>query len=440
MTDLIEQTLYRLSERLPGRVSRPGEDRFPAPNLQKDHQMTTLLDKKRSAIGNVQNSDEAALDQVLSRISALAPVVAQHARDMEQDRRLPQELVSALKSARIYGMLVPRRYGGLELDALSAFRAISALAKLDGSVGWNAMIGHLGSLMPFLANPTLCEKIFQDGKDHVIAGSGQPVGTAERVRGGWKVSGLWPFASGCQNAEWIGGTCVMMEGGSPIEASDKPVPMTRTCLMPAEHWEIRDTWHTFGLKGTGSHHVALTDVLVPDENFFEFPFGTSFAPDPIFAKLVEHFVLSHGAVAVGIAEGAIMDLVELAGAGAKQLFMTTPLVETERFKEGLARLDADLKAARALLKAEVDRVWQNPEPAAGKDMSRVAEQLQAAVWITAACVRVAEGCFELAGSRAVYDSSSLQRRVRDLRVAAQHVAVHPRHYVTAGTAVLARMS
>jgi hypothetical protein len=58
--------------------------------------MTTLLDKKRSATSNVQNPDEATLDQVLSRISALAPVVAQYVRDMEQDRRLPKELVSAL--------------------------------------------------------------------------------------------------------------------------------------------------------------------------------------------------------------------------------------------------------------------------------------------------------------------------------------------------------
>jgi indole-3-acetate monooxygenase len=402
--------------------------------------MTALLDKKCSAIGNVENSDEATLDQVLSHIAALAPVIARQASDIEQGRRLPAELVSALKSARIYGMLVPRRYGGLDLDARSAFRAISALAKLDGSVGWNVMIGQLGSLIPFLASPTLCEKIFQDGKDHVIAGSGQPIGTAERVRGGWKVTGSWPFASGCQNAEWIVGTCVMMEGGSPIDAADRPGPMIRTCLMPAEHWEILDTWHTFGLKGTGSHHVALTDVLVPEENFFEFPFGTSFAPDPIFAKFPALMMLSHGAIAVGIAEGAIMDLVELAAAGVKQLFMTTPLAETERFKEGLARLDADLMAAHALLETQTARVWQKTERTPAKDVAGVAQELQAAVWITSACLRVVEGCFELAGSRAVYESSSLQRRLRDLRVAAQHVAVHPRHYVTAGTAVLARMS
>lgn len=184
----------------------------------------------------------------------------------------------------------------------------------------------------------------------------------------------------------------------------------------------------------------MTDAFIPDESFFEFPFGVSFAPEPIFGKFAEVLVLSHGAVAVGIAEGAIVDLVELARAGVTQLFMTTPLVETERFKEGLARLDADLMAARALLEAQIARVWQNPERAAGKDLTRVAEQLQAVVWITSACVRVAEGCFELAGSRAVYDSSSLQRRVRDLRVAAQHFAAQPRNYVTAGAAVLARLS
>ena len=184
--------------------------------------MTTLLDKQRSATRNDQGSAEAALDQVLSRIAALAPMIARLAPDIEQGRRMPTELVSALRSARIYGMLVPRRYGGLELDPLSAFRAVTALAKLDGSVGWNAVIGHIAALMPFLASPTLGEQIYRDGKDHIIAGSGQPVGVAERVPGGWRVTGAWPFASGCQSAEWIVGACVMMEGGSPIDAGTGP--------------------------------------------------------------------------------------------------------------------------------------------------------------------------------------------------------------------------
>ncbi|HUB45375.1 MAG TPA: acyl-CoA dehydrogenase family protein [Acetobacteraceae bacterium] len=402
--------------------------------------MTTLLDKQRSAASIVQNPDEATVDQVLARVAALAPMVARLAPDIEQGRRLPEELVSALRSARIFGMLVPQRYGGLGLDPPGSFRVIAALAKLDGSVGWNAMIGHIGALVPFLASPALCGQIYRDGKDHIIAGSGQPVGKAERVTGGWRVNGSWPFASGCQNAEWIVGTCVMMEGGSPIDAADRPGPMIRACFMPANDWEIRDTWHTFGLRGTGSHHVALTDVFVPDQNFFEFPFGDSFAPDLVFRRFVEVLVLAHAAHAVGTAEGAIADLVQHAGGGVRQLFMTTPLVETERFKEGLARLDAEHMAARALLETQITRVWQDPGRPAAKDMADVAEQRQAAAWITAACVRIAEGCFELAGSGAVYETSPLQRRLRDLRAAAQHAAVHPRNYVTAGEAVLARLS
>jgi indole-3-acetate monooxygenase len=122
------------------------------------------------------------------------------------------------------------------------------------------------------------------------------------------------------------------------------------------------------------------------------------------------------------------------------MFMATSLVDTDRFKEGLARLDTELMAARALLEAELVRVWQSPERSPGKDLSRIAEQLQAAIWINATCIRVTEGCYELAGGKAVYESSSLQRRVRDLRVAVQHAAVHPRHYVSVGDAVLARLS
>src|ERR1700744_6109272 len=156
-------------------------------SLLEDSLMTTLLDKQRSAARKVPRPNKATLDQVLSRIAALAPMVARLAPDIEQGRRLPAELVSALKSARIYSMLVPRRYGGLGLDAPSALRAVAALARLDGSVGWNAMIGHLGALMPFLASPALCEQVYRDGKDHIVAGSGQPVGRAERVPGGWRV-------------------------------------------------------------------------------------------------------------------------------------------------------------------------------------------------------------------------------------------------------------
>ena len=404
--------------------------------------MTTLLKNRLPATSDVRQSGETdpvrTLDDVLASIAALAPLIVQRGLEIERERRLPAEIVSALKAARVYGLLVPKRYGGLGLDVPGALRVVSALAKLDGSVGWNAAIGQVGSLIPFLASQEVCEAVFGDGRDHILAGSGQPVGTAERVPGGWKVTGLWPFASGCQDAEWIAGACVMVEEGSPLPAPDGPGPLVRTCGMPAEFWTIHDTWHGFGLRGTGSHHVELRGVLVPDRNFLDFPFGASFAPDPVFGMVPEFVMLSHAAHAVGVAEGALADLLELARSGMKQLRMATPLVETERFREGVGRLGAELMAARALLDTQAADRWQEAQQGAARDLARVAEAQQAAVWITSACVRVAEGCFELAGSRAVHESSPLQRRLRDLRVAAQHAMVHQRNYVAAGDAALAR--
>ena len=101
--------------------------------------MTMLLSTGQPTISDAQQSGEIApeptLDQVLASVAELAPLIAQCGPEIEHKRRLPADLVGALKSARIYGMLVPRRYGGLGLDAPGALRAVSALAGLDGSVG-----------------------------------------------------------------------------------------------------------------------------------------------------------------------------------------------------------------------------------------------------------------------------------------------------------------
>jgi alkylation response protein AidB-like acyl-CoA dehydrogenase len=379
-----------------------------------------------------------AAETVLAKVADLAPLVARHGDQNERDRRLTTKLLDALKSARVYGMLVPQRYGGLALDAPSALSVISALAKIDGSVGWNAMIGHVGSLIPFLTQADLCERIFADRKDHIFAGSAQPVGTAERVRGGWRVSGTWPFASGCQNAEWIGCACVMMEDGAPIAGPDGSEPMVRVCFLPAANWLIHDTWHTVGMRGTGSHHVELRDAFVPDEDIVDFPFGVSFATDPIFSMLPEYVMFSHAALATGIAEGAFADLVALSQSGVRQFRAAVPLIETERFREAVGRIGAEVMAARTLLEGQVADRWRAAQRSAPRDMARVAEAQQAATWIASTCVRVVDACFEFAGTRAIYETSPLQRRMRDLRVAAQHAFVHQRNYVAAGDAVLAR--
>jgi indole-3-acetate monooxygenase len=191
---------------------------------------------------------------------------------------------------------------------------------------------------------------------------------------------------------------------------------------------------------TGSHHASLDCVVLPEDHIANFPFGAPFASDLALQKVPETMLLSHAAVAVGIAEGAIADLVELAKSGRKQQYMSVALAQTDRFKEGLALLGAEHSAASALLEAEAFSVWRREEPAPGRGPSRCADQAAAAVWITSASLRVAEGCFELAGGGAVYETSSIARRMQDIRVAANTPWSTRENYVTAGGAIMDRLS
>ena len=234
---------------------------------------------------------------------------------------------------------------------------------------------------------------------------------------------MWPFASGCQDAEWIGGACVVTKGGAPLPALEGPGPMTRMCLMPAAAWRVHDTWHGFGLRSTGSHHVELRDVFVPERNVLDFPFGASFAPDPVFGMFPELVMLSHGAAAVGMAEGALADLIELAGSGIAQWRMAAPLVETERFQEGVGRLGAS-SWRRA-------RCSTGRQPNAGRPRSRARRGTWPA-WPKPSRRRFGLPPPASASPKAASSSPGAGRRLRDLRVAAQHAIVHGRNYVAAG--------
>ncbi|WP_147453141.1 acyl-CoA dehydrogenase family protein [Sphingomonas sp. PP-CE-3A-406] len=144
-----------------------------------------------------------SIEELLADIQALAPEIRSRADEIEIDRRVPSDLIDRLRTIGIFRMTAARGRGGLEFDLASIVEAISALGRIDGSVGWTAMIGCSSSLfLPLLPQETY-DLIYRDSPDVVVAGSSQPLGTAQTVDGGWLVTGRWPFASGCQHAQWM---------------------------------------------------------------------------------------------------------------------------------------------------------------------------------------------------------------------------------------------
>jgi alkylation response protein AidB-like acyl-CoA dehydrogenase len=371
----------------------------------------------------------ARTQRLLANLQELAPGIASRAAEIEAGRRIPPDLVEVLRSIGIFRMFVPQSHGGLELDMPAALEIFGALSRIDGSVGWTAMIGGGCDIFASLLPWNTYEQVYQNGPDVIIAGSAQPVGRAEAVAGGWRVNGRWPFASGCQHADWMFGLCVMTEGGKSLCA-------VRGFFLPARDWQIEDTWYVAGLKGTGSHHITLRDKVVPAENFFDLANGVPCVPGPLYQAVLQLLPLMHSANSIGIAEGALDELVELANTGRQQLQAAVPMRDSETFQGELGRIAAELRAARAFLQIQAASHWRHALAGTLKDEALLTQVTQTAIWIANTCVRAADACFALAGSSALYETSPLQRRLRDLHVAAQHQSAQQRHYVKAGKLLL----
>ena len=282
-----------------------------------------------------------------------------------------------------------------------------------------------------MLQPEVYRQVYGNGPDVIMAGSATPSGTAEATAGGWRVSGRWPFASGCQHADWIAGFAVMTQAGKllPGPAGEGGPPLVRGFALPASDWQIEDTWHVAGLKGTGSDHVSLRDKLVPAGNFFDVATGVSHPPPPLYQTVVEYLPLIHGAMTTGMAEGALHDLIELAKTSRQQLRAPAPLRDSELFQAELGRTRVDLRAAQAFLDAQVAGHWRHALAGTLKDDALLAQGIELPGDLDRRHVHcVAHACFTLAGSVALYETSSLQRRMRDLHVAAQHAAAQPRNY------------
>jgi alkylation response protein AidB-like acyl-CoA dehydrogenase len=140
----------------------------------------------------------------------------------------------------------------------------------------------------------------------------------------------------------------------------------------------------------------------------------------------------HAAVAIGIAVGALAELAALAGSGRRQFFAATDLRDSPVFQHEFGRLDAQLRAARALIQVQVENQWQRALEGTLEDSVDLTTGLQGSAWAHAACVKIVSDCYTLGGSSSIMNSSPLQRRLRDVHAARQHFFAQERFYAIAG--------
>jgi alkylation response protein AidB-like acyl-CoA dehydrogenase len=372
---------------------------------------------------SAESSD--ALGCAAEDLSALARELAP---SIERERRLPEELVGRLRASGLFRAGAPSRVGAAEAPPAVTLQCAEEVARGDGSVGWCVSIAATSSLLGgWLPGEGLAE-VFGN-PENVAAGVWAPRGAARRVDGGYRVSGRWAFCSGIMHSEYLFGGCIVEDrsGGSPTP---------RVLGMPVSELEVVDSWHTSGLRGTGSHDAVADDVFVPEHrSLWLLDSPTSATPlyrFPIFS----FFALSISAAALGIARGAIDDLKELA-VGKVALGSSRTLAQRPATWASVAAAEASLRAARAFYYQAIDEGWaaaqSTPEPVSVE--LRVGLRL-AATHAVRTAADVARRMYELGGGSAIYETSPLQRRFRDAHTATAHFQVNPATWELTGRLLL----
>ena len=355
------------------------------------------------------------MSELISRAQANVPVLREQAPATEEARRVPADTAKAFADAGFFRMLVPAALGGGEVHPRVFVEVLETLGRGDGAAGWIGMTGSTTGLLAAYAADT---ELFVDPSG-IYAGVFAPRGRAKPVEGGYRVSGRWPFTSGVENATVRLGGALVFEGDTPRTLATGE-PEIRSFFFTAEQTSVVDTWHTSGLRGTGSHDMVVEDVFVPAERsacvLSEPPkhHGSLYA-FPLFGLLS----LGISAVGLGIARHAldvIVDVAQHKRSGRKTL------AQTELAQVRIARAEGEVRAAKAFMNAAIDEAWAEAEKGELSIARRAGLRLAAthAARAAASAVGVA---YELGGGGSIYASSPLQRCFRDVHTMTQHIMV-----------------
>ena len=382
-----------------------------------------------------------AAPTLFEAIDIVAPIVREHADESERIARLADPVVGAMKAHRLFKGLAPKSLDGYEIDPVGWYKAVEAAARVDGSFGWimfiNGASGLSGQSMP----AELSEQVVRDAGS-VGAGSVFPFGKAVATEGGYIANGRWTYASGIRHCDTVFGFANIYDGETQrmLMPGTPAVGIVNTDTSSVE---ILPTWDVSGLSGTGSNDFIMKDLFVPADQVSIL--GMPSQPNPHYSgplyrlPFMTLFAQPIGAVALGIAQHAIDELLELsktkspASAGA-----AAPLRERPLFHLQLSEAVALVNSARAWLHAQVGEQFELAKAGQSPDLAQRNETQLATSNATRSAYKAVELMYLAGGGTSNFRKSPLQRCMRDIHAVTQHAATSPATWEATG-ALLAGM-
>ncbi len=370
--------------------------------------------------------ERPAFAVLLERVRELKPVFRDAARDTETNRRVSKQTMDRLRDAGLTKLVRPARFGGFEYGLAELAQIAFELGSVCGSTGW---CGSLAMCYQWMTSyfPLEAQQDVWSDPDNLVAGSYQPSKEVEVVPGGIKLAGTWPYASNCENSQWL------MLGALLQNSKGPPEPMW--CLVPITDMVVdQDTWFTSGLQGTGSKTVRIEKpVFVPEHRMMRFADVVS---GSVPGKKIDNNNMSHfgfttfGPTALvspvlGMAQGALESFIQMAQTkvraakpGMMVAMASSPLIQS-RIGAASATIDSAFTLLLSSVAAAEDKVRRGiPLEAAERVAIRRNQGFAAKQSVT-----VVNELFAKEGAAGSDLSAPLQRFWRDANAAALHLSL-----------------
>jgi alkylation response protein AidB-like acyl-CoA dehydrogenase len=363
---------------------------------------------------------------------ALRPLIEAHADEGARQGFVPEAVVRAIADSGLWGLMLTRELGGNEADARTLIDVTEELSYADGSTGWiyMATIFAMANAAVWLG-PSAVDAIFNSDKGYVCAGQISKLGKAERVEGGYKVSGTFQFGSGSLYSSWLLGAFTVEKDGKPDLGPDGR-PQAIYAFGPRRNIRFRGNWDVMGLVATASVDFEFIEQIIPDDFVMNLP-GRVRRGGPVYEVGVS---LGHVAWAVGVAQRALDEIKAIAT--RKRRFARSPLIDQPLFQRDYGMNVAAVEAARAAVYKVFDD-WYRAAQAGKPGLEVKAHARLVSCWATDIAAKAGEFAYRAAGSdglRNAGGTNKLQRCFRDLYAGTQHRHVDNNVLIEASTALL----
>lgn len=367
---------------------------------------------------NIKVTEIPTEEEIIKRAHDLIPWLRERAEGVEKARMVSTEIIEAFKQAGFFRILQPHRWGGYEMSPNVLNKVLMELARGCPSSAWNVMVLGVHPFEVGLLDSRCGDELWSKDNSLLISSSYAPFGTVTKIDGGYRLNGEWLTSSGCDHAD--GGAFV---GGRVAEGNGEQV--FRSFWIQREDFTIEDDWHVVGLAGTGSKKLIIKDVFVPDyrchvigaydqdshgqvDNLYKMPFFYVF-----YAAV--------SSVIIGMARGMVdlyidhmvprQNLNQAVGAAVQDPFI----------KGKLGEAYAIITASMARVIQNTDEAWSYASKGEFVPLDLRVRHFSTNQFTGGDCFDAAHMIFKKTSTRGVWLTSPLQRQMRDILVAANHI-------------------